>query len=167
MDMGLLLARVTLGLLMAAHGSQKLFGWFGGYGLTATAGFFDSLGFRPGRLMATVASVLEITSGLLLVLGLLTPVGAALMVSVMIVAASVHWPNGLFATANGIEVNLLYGVSAAAIALIGPGAYSLDALFHLTAFYTPVFVWSALGLGVLGGLVNIGLRRQAPQPVTA
>ena len=86
MDVGLLLARVTLGLLMAAHGSQKLFGWFGGHGLSATAGAFESLGFRPGRLMATMASTLEITSGLLLALGLLNPVAAALMVSVMIVA---------------------------------------------------------------------------------
>lgn len=167
MDNGLLLARVTLGLLMAAHGSQKLFGWFGGHGLEATAGFFQSLGFRPGRLMATVASALEIASGLLLALGLLSPVAAAVMVSMMIVAGSVHWPNGFFAMGNGIELNVLYAVGAATIALTGPGAHSLDAASGLTSFYTPAFVWTALGLGVVGGFVNIGLRRPTHQPARA
>ena len=63
MDAGLLLARLTLGLLMAAHGSQKLFGWFGGYGLTGTAGFFEALGFRPGRLFAALAAGTEVAAG--------------------------------------------------------------------------------------------------------
>src|SRR5689334_1171602 len=122
---GLLLARVVLGLLMAAHGSQKLFGWFGGHGLAATGGMFESLGFRPGRTFATVAAATEFTSGLLVLLGLLGPIGPALMISVMIVAAaSVHLRNGLFAANNGIEVPLLYAAGAAALALTGPGAYS-------------------------------------------
>ncbi len=167
MDVGLLLGRLTLGLLMAAHGSQKLFGWFGGHGLAGTAGFFEAVGFRPGRLMAVVAATIEIASGLLLAMGLLSPVAAALMVSVMIVAGSVHWPNGIFAMANGIEVNLLYGVGALGIALIGPGAYSLDHLLGLTPLFTPPVVWTALGLGIAGGLVNVGLRRPASPPATA
>src|SRR3954454_2684224 len=87
MDAGLLLARITLGTLMAAHGAQKLFGWFGGYGLTATAGFFEGLGFRPGRLFAGAAAVSEVGSGVLLAIGFLEPVAAAVMLSVMIVAA--------------------------------------------------------------------------------
>src|SRR5919108_3032323 len=96
MDAGLFLARVTLGLLMAAHGSQKLFGWFGGYGLSATAGFLEGIGFRPGRLFATAAALAEFGGGLLFALGLFHPIAAALIVSVMIVAAgSVHWSNGL------------------------------------------------------------------------
>ena len=123
MDAGLLLARLVLGVLMAAHGSQKLFGWFGGYGLDGTAGFFEALGFRPGRLFAATAAATEIAGGLLLALGLLGPFGAALIVSVMIVAAvSVHWQHGVFAANNGIEVPLLYGAGAAALALTGPGA---------------------------------------------
>ena len=110
MDTGLLLARLVVGFLMAAHGTQKLFGWFGGYGLAGTAGFFEGLGFRPGRLFTIAASLGEIVGGVLVALGLFGPIGPALILSVMIVAAgSVHWPNGVFAQNNGIEVPLLYG----------------------------------------------------------
>src|SRR5215470_9273999 len=104
MDIGLLVARLVLGLLMAAHGAQKLFGWFGGHGLTGTAGFFESIGFRPGHLFATAAALGEVGSGVLVALGLFGPVGPALMLSVMIVAGSIHWPNGLFAMNNGYEL---------------------------------------------------------------
>ena len=86
-DAGLLVLRLVLGLYMAAHGAQKLFGWFGGYGLTGTGEFMVQLGFRPGRLFAGVAASTEVASGLLVALGLLGPVGPALMISVMIVAA--------------------------------------------------------------------------------
>jgi putative oxidoreductase len=168
MDSGLLLARVVIGLLMAAHGSQKLFGWFGGYGLTGTAGFFEALGFRPGRLFATAAAVTEAASGLLLALGLFEPFAAAAMVSVMIVAAaSVHWEHGVFAASNGIEVPLLYGVSAAALALTGPGAYSLDAVLGLTSLWTTGVVVSALALGVLAAVGNLAVRKAAPAEATA
>src|SRR5437762_3853582 len=93
-DTGLLIARLVFGLMMAAHGAQKLFGWFGGHGLAGTAGFLEALGFRPGRAFATTASVSEFGSGLLVALGLFGPVGPALMLSVMIVAAvSVHLKN--------------------------------------------------------------------------
>src|SRR5213596_712744 len=101
MNAGLLVGRIVLGLLMAGHGSQKLFGWFGGYGLTAVAGYFESLGFRPGRFFALTAALAEVTSGLLVALGLFGPIGPALMLSVMIVAAvSVHWEHGLFAAST-------------------------------------------------------------------
>ena len=89
---GLLVARLVIGLLMAAHGTQKLFGWFGGYGLNTTGEFFVQLGFERGRAFAALASVAEVASGLLVTLGFLGPVGPALMISVMLVAAiSVHW----------------------------------------------------------------------------
>jgi putative oxidoreductase len=168
MDAGLLLARLTIGLLMAAHGSQKLFGWFGGHGLTGTAGFFEALGFRPGRLFATAAAVSEVGSGLLLAVGLFEPFAAALMVSVMIVAAvSVHWQHGVFAVSNGIEVPLLYGVSGVALALTGPGAYSADAVLGLTSLWTPGVVLASLALALVGGIGNLALRKTEPVQAAA
>src|SRR5688572_4740958 len=163
MDTGLLLARLVFGLLMAAHGTQKLFGWFGGYGLAGTAAFFESLGFKPGRFFAASAAGTEIAAGLLVATGLLGPIGPALIVPVMIVAmVTVHWPQGLFAQNNGIEVPLLYTAAAVALALTGPGAYSLDAAFGLQALSGPEVAYLALALGVGGGFGNLALR-QAPQ----
>jgi putative oxidoreductase len=157
---GLLVARLVLGLLMAGHGAQKLFGWFGGYGLAGTGGSFESLGFRPGRAFAAAASLAEVAGGLLVALGFLGPVGPALIISVMIVAAiSVHWEHGVFWTANGIEVPLLYAGGALALALTGYGAYSLDALLGLQSLWTPALAWVAIGLGVVGGIANLLARR--------
>jgi len=160
---GLFIARLVVGLSMSAHGAQKLFGWFGGYGLTAIGGFFEGLGFRPGRLFAALASVTEVVAGLLIALGFLGPVGPALLLFVMTVAAvAVHWSNGFFATTNGIEVTLLYATVAVALALSGPGAYSLDALLGLEALWSPAFAGVALVVGALGGIGILAARRRAP-----
>ncbi len=164
MDQGLLIARLVLGLLMAAHGSQKLFGWFGGYGLTGTSQFFEGLGFRPARPFAFAAAAGEIASGLLVASGLLGPIGPALMLSIMIVAAvTVHW-HGVFATANGVEVPLLYATGAVTIALTGYGRFSLDALLGLGSVWTPLTVTAVLAAGIAGGIINLSLRRT---PVSA
>jgi putative oxidoreductase len=158
---------VVLGGLMMGHGAQKLFGWFGGYGLGGTAGFFENLGFRPGRLFAGLASGTEILSGLLLLFGLFTPVAAALMISVMIVAAgSVHWKGGVFAATNGIEVPLLYGVGALTIGLTGAGSFSLDALLGSGRLWTPTLTLLILAVGIAGGFANLALRRPAPAPAS-
>jgi putative oxidoreductase len=163
MDAGLLIARMVFGLLMAAHGTQKLFGWFGGYGLAGTAGFFEQLGFRPGKLFAGAAAGTETIAGLLVAFGLLGPLGPALIVSVMIVAAAtVHWQHGLFASNNGIEVPLLYGVAALTLALTGYGAISLDAVLGLT--WSEQVIWTVLGLGIVGGFANLAIRKTAPAP---
>ena len=161
LDLGLLVARLVIGLLMAAHGTQKLLGWFGGYGLNTTGEFFVQLGFQRGRAFATLASVAEVTSGLLVAIGFLGPVGPALMISVMLVAAiSVHWKNGVFATQNGIEVPLLYATGALAIALSGPGPFSLDALLGIGSIWTPRVTALVLAVGVAGGVANLMVRRK-------
>jgi len=163
MDQGLLLARLVIGLLMAAHGTQKLFGWFGGYGLDGTGGFFETLGFRPGRFFAATASLGELAGGILVAAGFLGPIGPALMLAVMIVAAvSVHWSHGVFAANNGIEVPLLYATGAVTLALTGFGRFSLDALLGLTALWTPLITWSILAIAVIGAAANLAIRRRAP-----
>jgi putative oxidoreductase len=165
---GLLLARLVLGVLMAAHGGSKLFGWFGGYGIAGTAGFFEQLGFRPGRLFVITASGAELVGGILLALGLLGPVASALILSVMIVAAvSVHWRKGLFAGTNGIEVPLLYAAGAVALALTGPGPFSLDAVLGIEHTWTPALKVGALAVGAVGGVVNLLVRRSAAVAATA
>jgi putative oxidoreductase len=168
MDAGLLVGRLVLGTMMAAHGAQKLFGWFGGYGLAATAAFLESLGFRPGRNFALIAGLAEVGGGAMVALGLFGPAGPALVVSVMIVAAAtVHWPNGLFATTNGIELPLLYGAGGAMLALTGPGVYSTDALFGLQSLWTPALAWAALAVGALGGTATLFIRSHGAQVVPA
>jgi putative oxidoreductase len=160
LNVALLIVRTVIGLVMAAHGAQKLFGWFGGYGLNKTGEFFVQLGFRPGRTFAAAASITEFVSGLLVALGFLGPIGPALMIAVMIVAAiSVHWEHGLFAANNGIEVPLLYATAAFGLALAGYGAYSIDALFGLGGRWTPTATIAVLAVGVLGGFSNLALRR--------
>ncbi len=164
MNEGLLLLRLVFGLVMAAHGAQKLFGWFGGYGIAGTGGFFESAGFRPGKLFAALAGLAEVGGGLLLALGFLGPIGGALILSVMIVAAvTAHWGKGLFAP-NGIEMPLLYAAASTALALTSPGLYSLDAVVGLTT--TEPLALIALGIGILGAFANLALRR-SPAAATA
>ena len=161
---GLILIRLIVGPFMALHGAQKLFGWLGGYGLAGTGGFFEQLGFRPGRLFALAAGLGEVVSGLLVALGFLGPVGPALMVLVMLVAMlTAHSGKGLFASSNGLELPLLYAAAAATLVLIGPGAYSLDELFGLTQFWTPEVRVAALGIAIAGAVANLAVRRSAPQ----
>jgi len=126
-DVGLLVLRVVVGLLILGHAVQKSLGWLGGDGLTATAAVFDRVGYRPGRAMVVVASVSETVAAVLLILGLLTPLAGALLAAVMVVACSVHWRYGVWAARRGYELPLIFGVAGAALALVGPGGWSIDA----------------------------------------
>jgi len=162
MDIGLLILRLAVGLTMAAHGGQNLFGWFGGYGIAGTGGFMESLGFRPGKVHATLAGLSELVGGLLIALGLLTPVGAALVLSVMVVAIGrVHLPKGFFVSDGGFEYNLVIMSTVVALAFIGPGAYSLDAVqgIELSGWLAGVL---AVVAGFVLGIGALASRRPAP-----
>jgi putative oxidoreductase len=163
MNAGLLIARLVFGLLLVVHGSQKLFGWFGGPGMSATATFFESLGFHPSRLFVVVAALAECGGGLLLALGFVQPAAAAPIISVMIVAiATVHWGNGLLAP-KGVELPLLYLTAGLSLGLTGPGAYSLDSVLRLTSWWTPQVTVIVLGIGICGGFASLGMRRRASE----
>src|SRR5262249_61146074 len=104
MDIGLLVLRLAVGLTMAAHGGQKLFGWFGGYGIAGTGGWLEGLGFRPGRVHATLAGTFEFVGGLLIALGLLTPLGWAVVLAVMVTPiGGVHLAEGFLGPEGGVE----------------------------------------------------------------
>jgi putative oxidoreductase len=166
LSIGVLLGRIVIGLLMAAHGAQKLFGWFGGYGLHATGEFMVQLGFPKGTPFAAAAGLGEFTGGLLVALGFLGPVGPALIISVMLVAMiTVHWQNGVFATKNGVELPLVYAMTGIVFALAGYGQYSLDAVVGLAERWPATLTWIVLALGIAGGLVNAQIRRRAPAGV--
>ena len=127
MSTGLLILRIVAGLLLAAHGSQKLFGWFGGYGLAGSAPFFEKLGLAPGQGWALAAALVEGVGGVLLILGLLTRVAALAVIALMAVAVlQVHLANGFFWTSMGWEYPAFWGVVAFVILLRGGGPLSLD-----------------------------------------
>jgi putative oxidoreductase len=127
-DLGLLALRLVLGLLFVGHGAQKLFGWFGGYGLAGTGTFMESIGLRPGKQMAALAGLSEVLGGLLFIVGLFQPLAALMIGGAMLIAiAKVHGKNGLWVQNNGYEYNLVLLVLAIALALLGPGALSLAA----------------------------------------
>lgn len=122
------LFRVALGGVLVAHGSQKLFGWFGGGGVEGTSQGMHAMGFRPAKTSAVLAGVGEAGAGLALALGLATPAAGAAAATTMGVAASVHAPNGFFAQEGGLEYPAVLGLAAAAFTIGGSGLYSLDAL---------------------------------------
>jgi putative oxidoreductase len=152
MDLALFALHFVVGALFFAHGAQKLFGWFGGYGIGGTAGFMDSLGMRPARLHAVAAGLAETVGGVLLALGLFTPIGAAMVIAVMVTAIiTVHGTKGFFTQDGGYEFNLLLIAVAFALAGVGPGEWSLDNALDLSWTGTG---WAlvALGAGLLGGI---------------
>jgi putative oxidoreductase len=150
-DFGILLLRIVLGLTMSAHGYNK---FFGKGGLAGTAGWFDSMGMKPGMFHARIAAATEMSAGLGLAVGLLTPIPAAGFVALMFVAAwTVHRPNGFFIVKEGWEYNLILAVAAVAIATVGVGRISLDyALFRGTGLYDYLHGWWGLVIAVVLGL---------------
>jgi len=159
MNVGLLLLRLAVGLTIAAHGAQKLFGWFGGPRLDGTGQFLETIGFRTGRRQAAMAGLAEMVGGLLLTLGLLTPLGAAAVIIVMIVAIfSVHINKGFFGQNGGYEYNLLLATAALTIALTGPGSLSLDEVLGNSLSGLAAGL-AALFLAILASVVLLAQRR--------
>ena len=161
-DLAALILRLVVGLLMFGHGAQKLFGWFGGYGLAGTSGFFgDQLRLRPAKLWTVVAGLSE-AGGLLFALGLLNPLGSLGIIAAMLMAIIlVHWPR-LWVSDNGGEYQLVLMAVATAVALAGPGAYSLDPALG-TALPTPVAFVIGLVLVLLGVLAALATRAPAAE----
>jgi putative oxidoreductase len=126
MNLGLLMIRLVVGLSFMGHGAQKLFGWFGGYGPKGTGGWLESIGVKPGVPMAVLAGLSELVGGALFAAGVLTWIGAILIVLTMLVAiVKVHGQNGYWVDKGGFEYNLVLIAVAIGVALIGPGTYVL------------------------------------------
>ncbi len=159
-DLGLLLLRLAIGLTMAAHGSQKLFGWFDGAGLEASGAGFEAMGYPSGKTMALVAGLSETLGGLGLALGLFTPLAAAAVVGTMINAVfAAHWESGFFLPA-GYEYAMVMGLGAASLALTGPGRLAVDPLLPVPALRAPRVTHgaAALALAVVTAVVVLVLR---------
>jgi putative oxidoreductase len=163
MEVGLLVFRVVVGAFFFGHGSQKLFGWFGGHGLAGTGGAFEQMGLRPGQAMAAVAGLSEFAGGVLFAAGLLTPLAAAMLIGPMTLAiAIVHWRHGPWVAEGGWEYNAVLIAVGFAITAVGPGKYSLDRALDIDLAGLD---WAliALGAGVVGALVVAAAARvQSP-----
>lgn len=127
MDYAIFMIRIVLGVTMIGHGTQKLLGWFGGNGFTKTATFLESLGAKPGTLMALAAGLSESFGGLFFAFGFLTPLACILIIIPMIAAIlTVSGKNGYWITQNGSEYNILIIAVALAVFISGPGVFSVD-----------------------------------------
>lgn len=164
MNVGRILLRATVGAIFMEHGTQKLFGWFGGPGPDGTGQFFESVGLRPGRRNAIAAGTAEAGGGALLALGLATPVAAASLASVMLTALrTVVWRDGIKMGTGGYEVVL--GVAALAMADLGPGDWSLDALLG-SERRGAAWAVAAFGAAAVGSTVAIELGKRHPVPAS-
>lgn len=157
-----LVVRLILGLALMAHGTQKLFGWFGGGGVAGTGGFFEGIGFRPGKLFALMAGLGETAGGLLTALGLGGALGPVLILLVMLVAiGSVHYNKGFFASGGGWELPITNIAVALAIAFGGNGIYSLDNALNISFLTDPLQIWYAVAAAAIVAGLNLLARRPA------
>ena len=162
-----LLARLTIGLLFVGHGTQKLFGWFGGGGPKGTGESFEQLGLRPGRSQALAAGAAETGGGLAFALGAATPVAAASLSGVMITAIkTVHWEKGVWSSAGGYEYNLVLLAAVFGLTENGPGDWSIDGLLGRKRWGT-LWALAALAAGAAGSaamLAAAGLGEEDEEP---
>ena len=167
--LGLLVLRLVIGLTLAAHGAQKVFGWWGGSGMTAWTAGMTRMRIRPALPWAWISALSELLGGLALALGLFSPLGNFAIVGAMGVAvALVHWPNGFWNGKRGYEFNLALVSAAVALALTGPGTYSVDELIHV---HPPEPLTLIIGtLATIAGVAIVVATRSpavAPKPETS
>jgi putative oxidoreductase len=161
--LGLLVLRLVLGLILAAHGAQKLFGWWGGTGMTGWTGAMTRMRIRPAAPWAWMSALAEFVGGLLVAIGFLNPLGSFAIAGSMLVAITlVHWPKGFWTTKGGYEFNLLIIAAAAAVAIAGPGAYSLDSALGI---HLPE-PWLLI-VGTVATVAGVGVALGTRAPVEA
>lgn len=162
-DLALLLARTALGSSIAAHGAQKLLGWFGGPGIDAASQMMQGLGFEPGDRYARLASLSEIGAGVLIATGTGGPIGPALLFGVMGTAVgSVHWKNGYWQRNGGFELNTMYSLLALLLAVEDHGRYSFDHASGMRNQMRPWMGWLALAAGAAGAVTALSQRTSPP-----
>ena len=167
MKIGRLLLRATVGGFFIGHGTQKLFGWFGGYGLDGTGQFFEKIGIRPGRRNALAAGLSETGGGAALALGLATPAAAAALTGTMLTAIHrVHLKNGPWVSSGGYEYNVVLIAAVLALAETGPGEPSLDSALGVE-WSGPTAALAALAAGALGALAAHMVSESQPAPPPA
>jgi putative oxidoreductase len=160
MAAGLLILRVVVGALLVGHGTQKLFGWFGGHGVRVTGSFFELLGYRPGVLFALIAGLTEAGGGMMLAGGLLTPLAGAAVVGVMLNAAWSVRGRGPWVINGGWEYTGVLATVGAAIALTGPGSVSAD---HALGFdWSTATGIGGVAIGVFAAIVTLVVRQPIP-----
>lgn len=163
-SVGLLILRVVVGLTIAAHGAQKLFGWFDGSGIAKLTQGYEAQGYKPAVLWSWLVILGELGGGLSLAFGFLTPLGAAGVFGAMAMAiAKVHWKNGFWNSKRGFEFPLVNLAAATGIGVAGPGAYSLDALLRISLPDTSLFVMLAVA-AVVVDVIGLAITR-APAEV--
>jgi len=164
MKLGRLIARLIIGGLFFGHGTQKLFGWYGGGGLEGTGQAFESLGLRPGRRHALAAGTAEAGGGLLFAFGAATPLAAAALTSVMVTAIkTVHWEKGIWAAGGGYEYNLVLLVAVFGLTENGPGLWSVDGALDKPRWGT-AWALAALAAGAAGSAAALATTENEPEP---
>ncbi|HEY3335794.1 MAG TPA: DoxX family protein [Candidatus Limnocylindrales bacterium] len=165
-DGGLLVLRLVTGLVFAVHGAQKTFGWWGGQGLRGWQGTMERMGYRPAFAFAVLSALVELVGGLLVAVGLLTPLAALLVVGQsVVIVAGVHWKRGFFNRDNGYEFPLVLGAGFLALLLAGPGAISVDAVLGLVP--DDGVRMALVILGLAGGAAMLAVPRLVQRPAHA